>query len=408
MNRPEAHIVIGANYGDEGKGVLTDYLARKLDAVAVARFNGGAQAGHTVQHEDGRRHVFGHLSAGTMHGAATVLGQRFVLNPFMLSKELNRLTGAGFKVPSISAHLRAPVSTIYDMITNMLVETKRGDDRHGSCGVGINETVTRHSRGVSTSLEILSCETGAIENTLRDIHQVYLPMRLAELGLTPVEFDSFARSKWSVDPADYAAHAKAMQRGLIPVSGLNTAAGIPGPLVFEGAQGLALDELMGTFPYVTRSLTGLPYALELAKQLGITEIHPVYVTRAYLTRHGAGPLRGGCAELNGISVVDETNVANPWQGTMRFAELDTGALAQRINEDMTRGKAVAHLYGLTLHEPKLAVTCMDQLSDRVPVNHCGLPLTTSPNKLLQKIEAATNVKVAYTSHGPTWRTIQEV
>jgi len=78
----EANVVIGANYGDEGKGAAVDRLATEAGAQClVVRFNGGAQAGHTVETPDGRRHVFSHFGAGSFAGARTFLSRFFVSNP---------------------------------------------------------------------------------------------------------------------------------------------------------------------------------------------------------------------------------------------------------------------------------------------------------------------------------------
>ena len=82
-----AHVVIGANYGDEGKGLMTDYLADKYQAEVVVRFNGGAQAGHTVVTPAGQRHVFSHFGSATLSGSRTFLSKHFVANPILFLKE---------------------------------------------------------------------------------------------------------------------------------------------------------------------------------------------------------------------------------------------------------------------------------------------------------------------------------
>ena len=66
----KAYAVIGANYGDEGKGLITDYLCRQVENPLVIRFNGGAQAGHTVTTPEGIRHIFSHFGSGTLAGAS--------------------------------------------------------------------------------------------------------------------------------------------------------------------------------------------------------------------------------------------------------------------------------------------------------------------------------------------------
>ena len=72
-------VVIGANFGDEGKGLITDFEVRRTKARVVSRFNGGAQAGHTV-HMGDKRHVFGHISSGAFAGAFTYLSSDFLVN----------------------------------------------------------------------------------------------------------------------------------------------------------------------------------------------------------------------------------------------------------------------------------------------------------------------------------------
>ena len=78
----QASVVIGANFGDEGKGLMTDFLSEPEGVVV--RFNGGAQAGHTVTEPGGTRHVFHHYGAGAFKGASTFLSRHFVSNPLLL------------------------------------------------------------------------------------------------------------------------------------------------------------------------------------------------------------------------------------------------------------------------------------------------------------------------------------
>ena len=101
--------------------------------------------------------------------------------------------------------------------------------------------------------------------------------------------------------------------------------------VFEGAQGLLLSQdNKENFPHVTRSYTGRRNVRELCNQVGINEIETYYISRTYLTKHGAGPLKG---ENPNLRYEDDTNVDHPWQGTIRFAPLDTEELYQRCAKD---------------------------------------------------------------------------
>lgn len=90
-----ARVVIGANFGDEGKGLVTDWLCAQ-GAGVVVRFNGGAQAGHTVETPEGR-HVFHHLGSGTFCNVPTYLSQYFICNPILFLHELERLQASKCK-----------------------------------------------------------------------------------------------------------------------------------------------------------------------------------------------------------------------------------------------------------------------------------------------------------------------
>jgi adenylosuccinate synthase len=140
----KAYVVIGACFGDEGKGLTTDYLAAKhVSESLVVRFNGGAQAGHTVQTANGQRHVFKHFGSGCFAGSPTFLSEYFICNPILFRTELEQLHKFGL-TPKIYVHPEAVVSTQYDMMINQIVEEIRSNSRHGSCGVGIGETVERN------------------------------------------------------------------------------------------------------------------------------------------------------------------------------------------------------------------------------------------------------------------------
>ena len=102
-----AKIVIGLNYGDEGKGLMTDFFCRQFpatDLVLNVRYNGGAQAGHTVVTEDGRRHVFSHFGAGSFSpNVITVFDKQFIINPILYVSERKKLEELGIGRPSTYA-----------------------------------------------------------------------------------------------------------------------------------------------------------------------------------------------------------------------------------------------------------------------------------------------------------------
>lgn len=395
-------VVIGANFGDEGKGLITDFEARRLKSTLVARFNGGAQAGHTVVTNSGSRHVFGHLSSGTFAGTDTYLSSKFIVNPLILEREIKTFGAA----PYVYIHQDAPVTTVYDMAINALVELSRGNSRHGSCGMGINETVTRHESYPLDTRTAMDSPGGAWE-IIKDIQQCWVPGRLKALGITDIPMQY--RQALETSPRHMALQLKEILNRYAKCIDHPTdmAMETKRPVVFEGAQGLMLDEYLGNFPHVTRSITGLPYAIIAAKELGLKKIKPVYVTRVYSTRHGAGNLRHE-GEL-GFTPVDLTNVENPWQQKIRFAPLSVHDVKEFIEVDMRRGVHVGEALGVQIEEPTFAVTCLDQIQS-------SIPMWLNPYRREQilrddvpaVLQTKLGIKVSHISYGPTAGDVQYV
>lgn len=340
-----ATVVIGANYGDEGKGRMVDWLAAQTGTTAtVVRFNGGAQAGHTVVTPDGRRHVFSHLGSGSFCGARTFLAKHFVCNPILFWTEIRDFEKVHDAAPMIAADPRCLITTPYDIIINQALEDQRGAGRHGSVGVGFGETIERNAFPAFQLAKSSLGDPKAAAQTVRNIRDRYLPQRLRQLGLDPVP-----RTDKRLDDGMLTGFLKAAQAfdDEVPSAGLEYLQKTP--LIFEGAQGLALDMTHGVFPNVTRSNTGLTNVIPIAKRLGL-QLDVVYMSRTYATRHGAGPLPGECTPPTAIW--DETNTPHAYQGTLRFAPLDPAGLKHRIGVDL---KAAAGL----VRTAEVAATCAD-------------------------------------------------
>ena len=164
----KAIVVIGAGYGDEGKGLMTDYFCRSAPSnPLVIRFNGGAQAGHTVVTEDGRRHVFSHFGSGEFAGARTYLSDDFIVNPIKFREEYNTLYSKHVRpITYISENCR--ITTPYDMILNQCIETCRSN-RHGSCGLGIFTTIQRHNDISVTINDLQKMDYNEVKSFLREV-----------------------------------------------------------------------------------------------------------------------------------------------------------------------------------------------------------------------------------------------
>ncbi|MEZ5816032.1 MAG: adenylosuccinate synthetase [Hyphomicrobiaceae bacterium] len=393
-----ATAVIGAGYGDEGKGLLTDAFAAPFGRDGlVIRSNGGAQAGHTVELEDGRRRVFHHVGSGTLGGAATFLSRFFIANPIILREELGSLSELGVH-PRLMIDPEAPVTLPYDMMINQIVERSRGGARHGSCGLGIGETVERSLRSAFRVSAADLVDEPLLRVILGRVRTEWVPVRLQQLGVaaSPDELALVAseavEEHWLQDVVSF---VEAMALGRPKLIGKG--------IVFEGAQGLLLDQDRGHFPYVTRSNTGVKNMAALAVELGIDHLDLVYATRAYTTRHGAGPLPYAYTGKPYPGIVDRTNIPNPWQGTLRFAPLDLDVLAESIKADRgdLKGVPLTHTLGL-------AVTCLDQTGTSVEYRSEGGTLQAGPEALAWQAAGAVNAATLYAGRGPTRATLERL
>lgn len=402
----EAFAVIGANWGDEGKGMSVDAIAARLvskgRAVTVVRSNGGAQAGHGVERPEGGRHVFHHIGSGSFVGAATHLSQFFIAHPMVMQKEVDDLAKLGVRVKGITIDPRAPVTTPWDMAVNQALEIKRAGARHGSCGLGIGETIERQEKG--WRLTAADLWKGDLRAKLEGIRTAWVPRRLEILGIDPEEspladvltgrtdlLSAFLRDcRNFTQRVEIRPDAQLADRDAI---------------LFEGAQGLQLDMDFGVFPHVTRSHTGLRNMLTIAREAGIRSLKTTYVTRAYATRHGAGPLPNEAADAAGggridwAQIVDLTNVANDWQGGIRAAPLDLDLLREIIGKDV----ALAEGSGVQV-EAGLGVTCLDQIPEAAVFFRGGQECRVPTEAIPAAFEHGIGLPTVLTSFGPTRKT----
>ena len=398
----KAKIVIGANFGDEGKGLVTDYLCAHENQCVVVRFNGGAQAGHTVLTPDGKRHVFSHFGAGTYSNAPTFLSQYFVVNPFLFVtqyfvvnpflfvKEL-QLLGNDQRPTYVDA--RAQVTTPYDILINQAIEQKRGNGRHGSCGVGIGETVER-SLNHEFQLTVKNVIDGDIVDRLTIIRDQWVPIRCSKLGVQVEEQLLFSDRLMT----DYLQCCARFTSECILEDDESSLYRCGQTLIFEGAQGLLLDEMHKWFPYVTRSRTGVHNAISILDELGIEEAEVYYVTRAYLTRHGAGPLPFETPQLYD-TIDDPTNQPHTFQGNLRFAPFNLDLFKESVDMDLDE-----RIRGVKLR-PNVVVTCMDQVPTKLKyVDKGGIVEDT---ELLQKLNRLW-FESLLVSNGPTRSTVWEL
>lgn len=395
-----AQVVIGAGFGDEGKGLMTDFLAsRHGPGAIVVRFNGGAQAGHTVTTPAGERHVFSHFASGSFVGAATFLSGYYVSNPILFVREREALKRIGVR-PVVYADPRGAVTTPYDMMINQAVEQARGSGRHGSCGLGFGETLERNLRQEFAVTVADLADEDRLRDKLKAIRRGYVLERFQALRY-PELFDEYAELLMADAILDKYVEEALAFRDAVTVTQLDHLAH-ERPVIFEGAQGLLLDQDRGAFPFVTRSNTGVKNVLAVASEAGIGALDVTYVTRAYSTRHGAGPMPSELPGLPYPDVRDETNVPNLFQGSLRFGWLSADVLRDAVSADLSdaRGGTIAVRAGV-------ALTCVDQLPSTAVLVRGGRDEKLPKQVLAEELEGAVELPVSHISHGPSRKTVVE-
>lgn len=319
-----AIITVGLGFGDEGKGATVDFLTSRCEADLVVRYCGGSQAGHNVELPDGRRHTFSQFGAGTLardaHLPRTYLGANVIIDPLALVREARHLAELGVHDPTrlLIIHPRCLVTTPWLQILNRLRELSRGEARHGSCGQGMGEARSywlrygedavfaadmRHVDRLRHKLELQRQRT-LLE--LQDFIDRINADALDEFGLWELNAEAVAGELHEAFPADVGIEADLPEFRMA---------------IFEGAQGVLLDEYRGFHPHTTWSTVTPHHAWELVQAAGVEAVSLLGITRAYTTRHGEGPLPTFSAELTN-RLQDTGNPWNRWQGGLRCGWLD--------------------------------------------------------------------------------------
>ena len=300
------HIVVGAGFGDEGKGQTVAEILNSQASPSnyVIRFNGGHQAGHTVEH-DGKRHVFSNFCAGTLHGVKSYWSQHCTIHPMGILNELKVLNKLGVE-PVLHIDPFCPVTTPFD------IECNHAETKHGTVGVGFGDTIQRQEDHFRIhAMDLLSPDV--LYRKLELLQRFYY--QSSHLACTAAE--NF-----------YKDCQELLQRPGIQIMRPQELGDHP---IFEGAQGILLDKEFGFFPHVTRSKCTAANAIhEIMRFKCLDDITINYVSRSYHTRHGMGPFTTVPPGLVLKENLVETNVNNDWQGEFRKSILDMDLLTYAL------------------------------------------------------------------------------
>lgn len=338
-DRQRAVVIVDLGFGDAGKGTITDAVVRRCGSRCVVRYNGGAQAAHRVVTPEGKAHTFHQFGSGAfVPGVETLLSSHVYFNPIALYWENVALKEVDVTdaLDRFAVHANALVTTPYHIIVNRIRELARGAARHGSCGMGIGETVEDHLACPDAVPH--ACDMRSAEELHRCLNR-HRAHKASQLQSGP--YRAALQSAYANAPEETAAlmarlHSEEELEATVEVflalgrqirivdSGFFSRRLNAGDtIVFEGAQGVLLDQDHGFHPHTTWSNTTADNAYDVLHNAGIdrARVTTLGVLRAFHTRHGAGPLPTEDAGLT-ADLQEPGNPTNAWQGPFRAGWFD--------------------------------------------------------------------------------------
>ena len=330
----KAIILAGLQFGDEGKGSVTDFLTNHHKSKLVVRYNGGAQAAHNVV-VNGKHFCFNQLSSGSIAGADTLLLDTMIVNPLQLFREYKEYSAKFDRLPTIYIHENALITTPYHIYANRWKESKL---KHGSCGMGVWETVEyerKYSVGFRISdlkLGIAAIESFVMLRTLRSENRIENDDHEYDenyVNLMDDDWDDeFQEAGWT-SLARWYYHVFLKMIHVVNDEQCRELLDKENVVVFEGAQGVLLDKDRGFLPHVSATDTTTHLAEAFLQRIGWTgEIEKIGLLRSYVTRHGNGPLP---SEVENASIENEHNQYNEWQLGFRVGKFDLDLVKKALD-----------------------------------------------------------------------------
>lgn len=327
----QALVLTDLGFGDAGKGTITDFLTRQSSAHTIVRYNGGPQAAHNVVDVDGRHHTFSQFASGMFSpGTRTLLSRFMLINPLNMLKEARHLAALGIPnaLQRVQVDRRALVITPFQRAINRLREIARAANRHGSCGEGIGECIAdylAHQQAVLFAGDIVERET--LRRKLLFLRDVKYQEFTELAPLLPPGEATRREASIFTDPAGLedcleVYHYFSQCVEIVDEARVRALFAQPGTILFEGAQGILLDENYGFAPYTTWSTTTCANANTLLQENDYTgQVLRLGIMRAYATRHGAGPFPTEDQTLTGL-LPEPHNIWNNWQREFRAGYCD--------------------------------------------------------------------------------------
>lgn len=272
-------VVVGTQWGDEGKGKITDFLSKQADIIA--RFSGGDNAGHTIQFE-GETYKLHLIPSGIFYSdKRSVMGNGMVINPESLVKELKGLQERGVDTSNLRISNRAHVILPYHIHQDKVDEASRGDAKIGTTCKGIGPCYTDKVQRIGIRIADL-LDKDVFEEKLRTNLELKNRLFMKFYEVEGLEFDDIFEKFYAYgqEIAPYVTDTSKI---------LNDVMDEGGKVLFEGAQGVLLDVDHGTYPYVTSS-NPVAGGVTTGTGVGPASINRVIgVSKAYTSRVGDGP-----------------------------------------------------------------------------------------------------------------------
>ncbi len=277
MEEIKGLVVVGSQWGDEGKGKVANYLAKKADVIV--RYQGGDNAGHTVKFEGKEYHLRSIPSGIFYEDKINIMGNGMVINPLSLAKEMKELLDAGYTLNNLVISSRATLDMSYDIELDGLKESKLKDKFIGTTKKGIGPSYTDKAERSSLRMcDFLDEDFETIyKNKLEEKNQL-----IEFYGGNKISYEDtiafYLEAKKLIAP-----HVKET------VSFIHNLREENKKILFEGAQGTMLDIDFGTFPYVTSSSVNAGGAIP-GSGIGLGYVNDCLgIIKAYTTRVGEGP-----------------------------------------------------------------------------------------------------------------------
>jgi adenylosuccinate synthase len=360
--------VIGAQWGDEGKGHIVDILAAR--AQTVVRYSGGNNAGHTVVNRHGtfKLHL---VPAGIFEpNTHNIVGNGTVIDPKSFIAELDGLSARNIPIGHLYISDRAHVVMPYHVLQDRLDEALRGDSKIGTTGRGIGPAYADKMARIGVRVADL-LDPELLHVRLTQILHIKNRLLTGYYGVEPLDLDRMH--------AEYVAYGQRLAPYICDIYPIVQAAiAERQAILLEGAQGVMLDIDHGTYPYVTSSAPGIAGACQGAGVAPQHIDHVLGVFKAYTTRVGGGPFP---SEVDGVAADALRQMGKPW------AEVGTttGRLRRVGWFDAVAARYVTRLNGIDM----LAITKLDVLDELAEIQVCvgyriGDRLLDHPPTLLEE------------------------